>query len=132
MTFTRLAPALAGLALACATASFALAAATDYAFEPVTVEVKRSSATELAVRLLHKPSAKPVEGAVLFRTRLDMSPENMAEHTGAVEALPSSAPGVYRFKADLSMPGRWALKLMAKVPGEAQTVEGSVVFKAKD
>lgn len=30
------------------------------------------------------------------------------------------------------MAGGWAFKLQAKVPGEPDTVEGSVVFKAKD
>ena len=30
------------------------------------------------------------------------------------------------------MAGRWALKLQAKVPGEAETIEGSVIFQAKD
>jgi hypothetical protein len=61
-----------------------------------------------------------------------MSPEGMAEHTAAVSQLPSSEPGVYRYKAELSMAGAWALRLMAKVPGETGTVEGTVIFKAKD
>ena len=35
------------------------------------------------------------------------------------------------FKADLTMAGRWAFKIQAKVPGEAETVEGTVIFEAK-
>ena len=31
----------------------------------------------------------------------------------------------------LTMAGGWALKLQAKVPGESETVEGTVVFKVK-
>ena len=84
------------------------------------------------MRLLHKPSGKPVEGALLIRTRLDMSPDSMGEMTAKHSAIPGTEPGVYRFKADLTMAGGWAFKLQAKVPGEAETVEGTVVFKAKD
>jgi hypothetical protein len=51
-----------------------------------------------------------------------------AEHT----AVPGTEPGIYRFKADLTMAGGWALRLMAKVPGEAETVQGAVEFRAKD
>jgi hypothetical protein len=123
--------ALFGLAITAPTMP-AFAAATDYAFEPVKVEVKNGAGTELAVRLVHKPTGKPVEGAVLFRTRLDMSPESMGEMTAKHAAMPGTEPGIYRFKADLTMAGGWAFKVMAKVPGETETVEGAVVFKAKD
>ena len=103
----------------------------DYVFEPVSVDVRNGSGSELAVRLIHKPTGKPVEGAVLFRTRLDMSPESMGEMTAKHSALSSTEPGVYKFRADLTMAGGWAFKLMAKVPGEPETVQGTVVFKAK-
>jgi hypothetical protein len=123
--------ALAGLALISSSPA-ALAAAADYAFEPVKAEVKNGKQSELAVRLVHKPTGKPVEGAVLFRTRLDMSPDSMEAMTAKHAAMPAAEPGVYRFKADLTMAGGWALKLMAKVPGEAETVQGTVVFRAQD
>lgn len=109
----------------------ALAGADDYAFEPVAVDVRNGPGSDLAVRLAHKPSGKPVEKAVVFRTRLDMSPDGMEAMTAAHEPMPESEPGVYRFKADLTMVGQWALKLMAKVQGEPETVQGTVVFKAK-
>lgn len=115
-----------------ATHDAAIAGAADYAFEPVETAVKNGPESELAVRLIHKPSNKPVDGAIVFRTRLDMSPDSMGEMTAKVEPLPASQNGVYRFKAHLTMAGQWALKLMAKVPGEAETVEGSVVFRAQD
>lgn len=107
------------------------AGAADYVFEPVAVEIKNGAGSELAVRLVHKPSGKPVAGAVVFRTRLDMSPDSMAEMTARHVAMPATEPGVYRFKADLTMAGGWALKLQAKVPGESETIEATVVFKAK-
>jgi hypothetical protein len=113
------------------TSAATLAGPNDYVFEPVSVSVRNGAASELAVRIVHKSSGKPVEGAVLFRTRLDMSPDSMGEMTAKHTAVPSAEPGVYKFKADLTMAGGWALKLMAKVPGEKETVQGTVVFQAK-
>ena len=107
------------------------AAPNDYAFEPVKADVKNGAGSELAVRIVHKPTGKPVEGAVLFRTRLDMSPDSMGEMTAKHAAQPSPEPGVYKFRADLTMAGGWALKLMAKMPGEKETVQATVVFQAK-
>lgn len=120
----------AGLSLAMLV-SAAWAGPTDYTFEPVSVDVRNGAASELAVRIVNKKTGKPVEGAILFRTRLDMSPDSMDEMTAKHTAQPSTEPGVYKFKADLTMAGGWALKLMAKVPGETDTVQGTVVFKAK-
>ena len=132
MTFqTGLRAGLIGLALSTAAASV-IAGAADSEFQPLKVDVKNGAGSELAVRLVHKPSGKPVTGAVLFRTRLDMAPDNMADMTAKHEAMPTSEAGVYRFKADLTMAGGWAFRVMAKVPGEKDTVEGVVVFQAKD
>jgi hypothetical protein len=130
MKLTRSQLALAGLGLLLS-ASAALAGAADYAFEPFAVDVKNGAGSEFAVRLVHKPTGKPVGRAVLFRTRLDMSPDSMGEMTAKHAATPTSTPGVYAFKADFTMAGGWAFKLQAKVPGEADTVEGTVVFQAK-
>lgn len=110
----------------------AFAGAADYEFKPVSVDVENASGSEFAVKLVHKPSGKPVENAVIFRTRLDMSPDGMADMAATHQAVPASEPGVYQFKADFNMAGKWAFKLMAKVPGEEETVEGTVVFNAKD
>lgn len=110
----------------------AWAGAKDYAFEAVKAEVKNGPGSELLVRLVHKPTGKPVEGALIVKTRLDMSPEGMEPMTAKHAAEAAADPGVYRFKADLTMAGGWALKLMAKVQGEPETIEGMVVFKAKD
>ena len=123
--------AAAGLTLVISTTG-AMAGAKDYEFQPVVAEVKNGDGSELGVRLVNKVTGKSVEGAVLFRTRLDMSPDSMGEMTAKHAAVPASDPGVYKFKADLTMAGSWAFKVQAKVPGEADTVEGTVVFKAKD
>jgi hypothetical protein len=108
------------------------AAASDFEFQPVVQTVKNGPGSEIAVKLIDKRTGKPVEGAVLFRTRLDMSPDSMGEMEAKHEPLSSSEPGIYLFKADFTMAGGWAFALQAKVPGEAETVEGSVVFQAKD
>lgn len=130
MTSPTLAGAALGLALIAA-ASVAFAAAADYEFQPFAVDVKNGAGSEVAVRLVHKPTGKPVAGAVIFRTRLDMSPDSMGEMTAKHAAMPGTEPGVYRFKADFTMAGGWAFKLQAKVPGESETIEGTVTFKAK-
>ena len=82
--------------------------------------------------LSKRTDGKPVADAVIFRSRLDMSPEEMGDMTGKLTAGPSSEPGLYRFKAEPTMAGKWALKLMAKVPGESETVEGTIIVTAKD
>jgi hypothetical protein len=127
---SRLLVLLASLAIGLS-ARIAHAAPADYVFEPVSAEVRNGKDSEFAVRLRNKATGKPVEGAVLFRTRLDMSPDSMGEMTAKHAAMPSPEPGVYKFKADFTMAGGWAFKLMAKVPGESETVQGTVVFKAK-
>jgi hypothetical protein len=121
--------ALLAFALACATPLPAVAGAADYAFELVTSDLQKGDETPLRVRLLNKKTGKPVEGAVIIRSRLDMAPDGMAEHATAIKPAPSAEPGVYAFKADLSMEGRWQLSLAAKVQGEPETVVGKVIVK---
>jgi len=103
-----------------------------YTFEMVNAAVRTGAGSSLAIRLVHKPSGKPVSGAVLFRTRLDMGPDNMAAMTANHQAVLEAEPGVYRFTADLTMAGGWAFRIMAKVQGEPETVQGAVIFQAKD
>lgn len=107
------------------------AAAQDYAFEAVKSEVRSGAGSEIAVRLIHKPSGKPVEGAIVIRTRLDMSPDSMEAMTSDIAPESSTEPGVYKFRGDLTMDGKWALKLQAKVQGEPETIQATVVFTAK-
>src|SRR5262245_66633266 len=94
----RLLAAAAGIATALAATS-ALAGKNDYVFEPVAAEVKNGEGSQLAVRLTHKPTGKPVEGAIIFRSRLDMSPDAIGEMTAKLAAEPAQEPGIYRFNA---------------------------------
>ena len=109
--------------------SSALAAADDYAFEPVSAEVNRGEVT-LAVRLVHKPTGRPVPDAVITQSRIDMAPDGMATMAAPMTPLPSPQPGVYAFKTDLTMAGRWLLSIAAKVQGEPETVVGKIIFTA--
>jgi YtkA-like protein len=108
----------------------ALADVKDYEFQLVQSEMKKGDGAIIAVRLVNKKSGKPVPDAVIFAKRIDMAPDAMQEMTSPLEQLPSTEPGVYRFKTDLTMQGRWRLSLGAKVQGEEGTVATQLVLKA--
>jgi hypothetical protein len=120
------------LAAAIVLTSAAFAGANDYAFEPVKAEVKKGNGVTVAVRLVHKPTGKPVSGAVIFSPRIDMSPEGMETMTAPATPAAGAEPGTYSFKTDLPMAGGWLLTVSAKVQGEQETVTGKVTFKATD
>jgi hypothetical protein len=121
--------AVAAFAVAVSVAGNAFAGADDYAFEPVKTDIKSSNVATVAVRLVHKPSGKPVADATIVQTRLDMAPDGMADMATAIAPLPSPEPGVYAFKAPLTMAGRWLLTISAKVQGEADPVLGKIIVK---
>ena len=108
----------------------AFAGANDYIFEPVKAEVKKGDDVVVSVRLKHKATGKPVTDAVIVQTRIDMSPDAMGEMASPLTAVPSNEPGIYSFKTDLSMQGRWLLSIAAKVQGEPETVVGKITFRA--
>lgn len=101
----------------------------DYKFQLVQQEAKVGEAI-VAVRLVDTRSGKPVPDAVIFAKRLDMAPDSMEEMVTKLEQMPSTEPGIYRFKAKLSMAGGWRLSLGAKVQGETGTVADKLVFQA--
>jgi YtkA-like len=105
------------------------AAVQDYEFQLVQGEAKRDDGAIVAVRLVDKRSGKAVPDAVISAKRIDMAPDGMADMVGRLEQLPSTEPGVYRFKANLSMAGQWQLSLAAKVQGEVGTLESKLVLK---
>ena len=107
----------------------AFAGTKDYQFQLVQQEAKVGEAV-LAVRLVDKRSGKSVTDAVVFAKRLDMAPDAMEEMATKVEQVPSTEPGIYRFKAHLGMQGRWRLSLAAKVQGETGTVEDKLIIQA--
>ena len=92
--------------------------------------MKKGDDVIVAIRLTNKATGKPVPDAVIFKTRVDMAPDNMAEMESPVAPLPAQEPGVYAFKTDLPMAGRYQITLSAKVQGEPETVTGKVIVKA--
>lgn len=118
--------AVALLVLFALSTSPAQADVKDYEFQLVQNEVKKGNGVVVAVRLVNKKTGKTVPDAVIFAKRIDMS-DGMA---APLEVLPSTEPGVYRFKADLTMEGGWRLSLGAKVQGESGSVQSKLVLKA--
>jgi hypothetical protein len=125
---TTLAGAIFVAALSLTTTAFA--GANDYVFEPVKAEVKKGDDVVVAVRLKHKPTGKPVTDAVIVTTRIDMGPDGMGDMASPLTPVPSNEPGVYAFKTELSMAGRWLLSIAAKVQGEPETIVGKITFRA--
>ena len=121
--------ALVGLLWA-AIAAPVLADVKDYEFQLVQSEIKKGDGAIVAVRLINEKSGKTVPDAVIFAKRIDMAPDGMAMMAESIEQLPSTEPGIYRFKTNLTMAGRWQLSLGAKVQGEEGTVESKLVLKA--
>lgn len=103
----------------------------DYKFELIDQTVQAGPEKIIAVRLINTRTGKPVPNAVIFATRLDMAPDGMQEMATKIAPMPGGEAGVYRFKANVSMAGRWQLSLGAKVQGETGTVENKLVITAE-
>ena len=107
-----------------------LADVKDYEFKLVQTEMKKGEGAIIAVQLTNKKTGKPVADAVIFAKRIDMAPDGMASMAETIEQMPSQEPGIYRFKTNLTMAGRWQLSLGAKVQGETGSVESKLILKA--
>ena len=110
--------------------SSAFAGAQDYEFQAVHTEIKQGAGSTVSVRLIDKRTGNAVPDAVIFATRMDMTPDGMETMTTTVEPSASVEPGVYTFTTNLSMEGGWRFQLAAKVQGEAETVTGELILKA--
>jgi len=75
----------------------AQAAASDYNLVLVETTYPFGDGAVLELRLIDTRTNAPVEGAVIFATRLDMEPDGMETMTSTVLALPGEEPGLYRF-----------------------------------
>jgi hypothetical protein len=129
-TYVRAAQA-ALIAVAIGGASAALADIKDYKFELVDQKVQAGPDKVITVRLMNTKTGKAVPDAVIFATRLDMAPDGMQEMATKISPVPGGEPGTYKFKATVSMAGRWQLSLGAKVQGETGTVENKLVITAQ-
>lgn len=135
MNTSRYARLLRGALIAMAAIGMASTAAfadiKDYKFELVDQTVQAGPDKVIAVKLINTKTGKPVPDAVIFATRLDMTPDGMQEMATKIAPMPGIEPGVYRFKATFGMAGRWQLSLGAKVQGEDGTVENKFVITAQ-
>jgi hypothetical protein len=122
--------ALIAAAIGCASTQ-ALADISDYRFELVDQAVKAGPDKVITVRLMNQKTGKPVSGAVIIATRLDMAPEAMKEMVTKVTPVGDAEPGTYRFQATFGMAGRWQLSLGAKIQGETGTLENQLVITAQ-
>ncbi len=102
----------------------------DYEFRLVDQAIKAGPDKTIAVRLVNKATGKPVADAVIFASRLDMTPDGMQEMATPLTPISGAEPGTYRFKANVSMAGHWQLSLDAKVQGETGTVENKLLIQA--
>lgn len=107
----------------------AQAAASDYNLVLVETTYPFGDGAVLELRLIDTRTNAPVEGAVIFATRLDMEPDGMETMTSTVLALPGEEPGLYGFSADLTMDGNWRFSVAAKVQGEPETVQAQIVLE---
>jgi hypothetical protein len=109
----------------------AMADIKDYKFELADQTFQTGSEKVITVRLVNTKTGKPVPDAVIFASRLDMSPEGMQEMATKMAPMPGEEPGIYKFKATFGMAGHWQLSLGAKVQGETGTVENKFVITAQ-
>jgi hypothetical protein len=128
MTVNFLRAAVVAAVIAMPTA--ALAGAKDYVFEAVQAQLPKGDDVTVAVRLVHKPSGKPVSDVVFVRTRIDMSPDKMGDMVSPVQPVAAKEPGTYAFKTELPMAGRYLFSIAAKVQGEPETVVGKLILTA--
>ena len=112
-------------------ASAAWAGADDYRFELVSTDHRVGSGVTIELLLTDLRTGQPVEGAVIYATRMDMAPDGMATMTSPVAALPAEAPGTYRFSTDITMAGGWRFSVAAKVQGEPETVKAELELRAE-
>lgn len=130
MTSSVLSRAAGAALLGLATAAPAWADAADYEFQLVQTEMPQGEAI-VAVRLVDKRSGQPVPDALVFTKRIDMAPDGMPTMKSPIEQVPSTEPGTYRFKTNLTMEGGWQLSLAAKVQGETGTVVAKLVLRVQ-
>jgi len=112
-------------------AAIARADIKDYKFELVDQTVQAGPDKVITVKLMNTKTGKPVSDAVIFATRLDMTPDGMQEMASKIAPMPGGEPGAYKFKATFAMAGRWQLSLGAKVQGETGSVENKLVITAQ-
>jgi len=105
------------------------AAAQDYELTLLNSDIRQGSEAMVELRLTDRRSGAPVSDAIIFNTALDMAPDGMPDMGTAIEPVGSTEPGIYHFKADLSMAGGWRLRIGVMIQGEPEPVERDLILK---
>ena len=71
----------------------AFAAVSDYRFDLVSARPAGSGQTDVTIRLVHLPDARPVSGAVIFQPQAVMA--GMESMPSAATVEPGQQPGSY-------------------------------------
>lgn len=122
---------ICGCALALFLGTFtAWAGADDYRFEMVSTDHNVGTGAVIELLLTDLRTGQPVEGVVIYATRMDMAPDGMATMTSPVTAMPAEKPGNYRFITDITMAGGWRFSVAAKIQGEPETVTAELELRA--
>jgi hypothetical protein len=90
--------------------------------------VERGVGVPLRVRALYATTGQPAPGLEVRAAFVDRSPDGQMGGSHPAFFTPSLDYGIYSFRADLPVDGRWALNFTARIPGEPQPVTASVVF----
>jgi len=107
------------------------AAAQDApAFAAVSPDVPVGRNIRLELRLGGIDPAPAASEVTIEKVRLDMGPDGMEAMAAPLKPLPSDAPGVLAYEADLSMAGRWAFTITARIAGRKDPVTSTVIFTA--
>ena len=107
----------------------ALAAPTDYRFEPTSPTIERGGGVALRIEVRERAQNRLVPNVEFRDARVDRSTDGMPNAVLPAFFEPSLDYGVYRFRADLPTDGNWTLNFTALIPGEPQPVGASVTFK---
>ena len=102
-----------------------------YRWQAITAEVAAAPAQQFSIRLIG-PQGAVVEGVEIVDARLDMSPEGMAAMGTPLTPEGFGEAGVFNYRADFTMAGRWALHLTTKIPGQSDPIDGEVIVTAVD
>lgn len=131
----------AAAVLSITTAACASDRTQDYRFEVVDQPVAVGAHSTFDVKLTNVSTGEPVANARFARADMEMTMPRIATKTppvgggksrmgGETEFVGTPAPGLYRFRGDVSMSGTWRLDLAAKVPGEPAPIDATVSFEA--
>lgn len=112
----------------------AFADARGYAFEAAPEALSHGRNRVLRVRLISLADGQPVSGATVLGPRLGMWAPSQHKAIGywmnhVVGPAIAEGDGVYRFAADLPMPGNYLLSMTAQVAGEPEPVLGRARFR---